>query len=78
MEVVLTTPGVSAELRSGPQAAASSDAFQVLTRATADGDRLVLVPPDPTPQRYYLVWITGLAPDDGRFSAGVEELLFTG
>lgn len=78
VELALSAPGVTAELRSAAQAAETSDAYTVLTRATAEGDRLVLVPPSPTPQRYHLVWITGLAPDDGRFSAGVEELLFTG
>ena len=78
VEVVLSAPGVTAELRAAAQEAPSSDAYAVLTRAAAGGDRLVLVPPDGTEQRYYLLWFTGLAPDDGRFSAGVTELLFTG
>ena len=43
-----------------------------------EGDRLVLVPPEGTTERYLLVWLTGLAPDDGRFSAGVTDLAVTG
>ncbi|CAA9361937.1 MAG: hypothetical protein AVDCRST_MAG16-3148 [uncultured Frankineae bacterium] len=77
-ELVLSSPGVSAELRAAPEPAATSEAYRVLARATATGDRLALVPPAGTRERYVLVWLTGLAADDGRFTAGIEELLFTG
>ena len=77
-ELLLSAGGVSAQLRAASEPAASADAYRVLAEASADGDRLVLVPPAGTQERYYLVWLTGLAPDEGRFTAGIVELAFTG
>ena len=77
VEVLLAAPGVTVELRATATATDDLEPFRVLTRGRADGDRLVLTPPAGTRARYYLVWVTGLAPDDGRFAAGVRELLFT-
>ena len=36
------------------------------------------MPPAGTTERYLLVWLTALAPDDGRFSAGITDLAVTG
>jgi hypothetical protein len=78
VELGLTRPGVTAELRAADQPAPDAAAYRLLDRGRADGDRLALVPPDGTQVRYLLVWLTGLAPDDGRFSAGVTDLAVTG
>lgn len=78
VEVGLTRPGVTAELRAADEPGDDADSYRVLASARADEDRLVLVPPDGTTARYLLVWLTGLAPDDGRFSAGVTDLAVTG
>jgi hypothetical protein len=78
VEVALTRAGVSAELRAADEPLPDADAYRVLARAAADGDRLALAPPEGTSERYLLVWLTGLAPDDGRFSAGVTDLAVTG
>lgn len=78
VEVGLTRPGVTAELRAANAPGDDAGAYRVLASARADGDRLVLVPPQGTSARYLLVWLTGLAPDDGRFSAGVTDLAVTG
>jgi hypothetical protein len=78
VEVALTRPGVTAELRTAPQPAPDAASYRVLAGARADGDRLALVPPEGTTERYLLVWLTSLAPDDGRFSAGVTDLAVTG
>jgi hypothetical protein len=78
VELGLTRAGVSAELRTAAEPAPDASAYRVLDRARADGDRLALVPPDGTAVRYLLVWLIGLAPDDGRFSAGVTDLVVTG
>ena len=77
-QVVLAQPGVTVELRGSPTESDDPDAYRVLASAQADGERLELVPPAGTQDRYYLLWITRLAPDDARASAGVAELLFTG
>jgi len=78
VELQLTGAGVSAELRTAAEPAPDASAYRVLDRARAEGDRLALVPPDGTRARYLLIWLIGLAPDDGRFSAGVTDLVVTG
>ncbi len=78
VELGLTRPGVTAELRAAAEPAPDASAYRVLARAAGDGDRLALVPPAGTRERYLLVWLTGLAPDDGRFSAGITDLAVTG
>ena len=78
VEVGLTRSGVTAELRAADEPADDAGSYRVLASGRADGDRLALVPPDGTSARYLLVWLTGLAPDDGRFSAGVTDLVVTG
>jgi hypothetical protein len=78
VEVGLTRAGVTAELRAADEPGDDAGDYRVLASARADGDRLALVPPAGTTARYLLVWLTGLAPDDGRFSAGVTDLAVTG
>lgn len=78
VELGLTRPGVTAELRTAAEPAPDASSYRVLARARSDGDRLALVPPDGTTERYLLVWLTRLAPDDDRFSAGVTDLAVTG
>lgn len=77
-EVVLEQPGVTVELRGSATESADPDAYRVLASGHGQGDRIALVPPAGTQDRYYLLWITRLAPDDGRASAGIAELLLTG
>jgi len=77
-QVVVAEPGLTVELRGGATASDDPAAFRVLASGRADGPRLDLVPPAGTSHRYYLLWITQLAPADGRASAAVAELLFTG
>jgi len=78
VELALTRAGVSAELRAADEPAGDAADYRVLARARADGDRLALVPPEGTSERYLLVWLTGLAPDGERFSAGVTDIGVTG
>jgi hypothetical protein len=84
VELALTRPGVTVELRAAPTPSPDVAAYRVLARARADagedgdGRRLVLAPPAGTTERYLLVWLTALAPDDGRFSAGITDLAVTG
>ena len=78
VELGLTLPGVTAELRAAPEPAEEASAYRVLASARAEGDRLVLVPPEGTTERYLLVWLTALAADDGRFSAGITDVAVTG
>jgi hypothetical protein len=78
VELGLTRAGVSAELRAADEPLPDVTAYRVLARGRADGAELALVPPDGTSERFLLVWFTGLAPDDGRFSAGVTDLEVSG
>jgi hypothetical protein len=78
VEVALTAPGARVELRGATTASEDPDAYRLRATGEADGDVLALEPPDGTTDRYYLVWITRLAPDGDRFAAGVRELAFTG
>ncbi len=78
VELGLAAPGVTAELRAAAEPAEAAAAYRVLARAAGEGERLALVPPAGTTERYLLVWLTGLAPDDGRFSAGITDLAVTG
>ena len=77
-EVVLEEPGVTVELRGAATASDDPADYRVLASGQADGERLRLVPSAGTSDRYYLVWITRLPPAEGRTSAGIAELLFTG
>ena len=78
VELGLARPGVTAELRAAATPAPDAASYRVLASARSDGDRLALVPPEGTTERYLLVWLTALAPDDGRFSAGVTDLAVSG
>ena len=78
LDEALARHQTTAELRAAAEPAPEASAYRLLASARADGDRLVLVPPEGTTERYLLVWLTGLAPDDGRFSAGVTDLAVTG
>ena len=77
VELVTTGGGVDVELRVADAAATVVDGFRVVATGTAREPGLVLTPPDATSGRYWLVWITGLAPaDGGGFRAGVSEMRF--
>jgi hypothetical protein len=78
VELGLTRPGVTAELRAAAAPEDDAAAYRVLAAARADGERMALVPPAGTTERYLLVWLTGLAADDGRFSAGITDVGVTG
>jgi hypothetical protein len=73
VELALPRAGVSAELRAADEPLPDAAPTACWPGPRADGDRLALVPPEGTSERYLLVWLTGLAPDDGRFSAGVTD-----
>jgi hypothetical protein len=73
--VTLTTsaPGATVEIRTGDSADGDLDAFTV----AADGelqDETELAFDKPVSARYVLVWITGLVPSEGGFSASVAEV----
>jgi hypothetical protein len=78
LELALSRPGVAVELRAAPTAGSDVASYRLLAHGRADGQRLVLSPPDGTRERFYLVWLTHLARDGDRFSAGIDELVLEG
>lgn len=77
-ELVLSEPGVRVELRASATESDDPAAYRVLASVQAEGERLVLTPPEGTTDRYYLVWITELASGEGRASAEIAEVLLVG
>ena len=79
-EVTIATdqPGATVELRAGTAPTADSlDPFPVRGQQELTASSTIAVDGD-KPARYWLVWITGLVPDDGSFSASLGEVTFTG
>jgi hypothetical protein len=77
VELAAGAEGARFELRAGDDLGASADDFRVVASGTAGGEPvLTLVPADDTTARWYLVWVTALAPVDGGFAAHVAEMRF--
>lgn len=73
--VTLTTsaPGATVEIRTGDSADAGLDGFTPVADAEL-GQETELAFDEPVSARYVLVWITGLVPSEGGFSAGIAEV----
>ena len=76
VELSMTASGAVVELRAADAPAEQADGYRVLTSGRSESGPLVLTPPAETQARFYLIWITGLPPVDGRFSVGIAELRF--
>lgn len=73
VRLTTTTPGATVEVRTGQAATGDLDAFPVAATGTLTGtDELPFDAPVTT--RYVLVWVTGLVPSDGGFSASIAEV----
>lgn len=74
VDVDLTTPGTSLEVRAGDDLGVDEGSLRIV--ATDDGRRGVarIGVPEGTRARYWLVWITRLPADGGQFRAGIDEL----
>ena len=70
------TPGATVEIRTADTAAATVDAFGVVAGGELDAlTELALA--EPVAAQYVLVWLTGLVPSEGGFSAGIGEVTVT-
>ncbi|WP_324275124.1 discoidin domain-containing protein [Blastococcus brunescens] len=70
------TPGATVEIRTADTAAANVDSFGVV--ASGELDELTeLALAEPVTARYVLVWLTGLVPSEGGFSASLGEVSVT-
>lgn len=69
------TPGAALELRAGDVLGSDETSLPVVARDRGSPGRSTLVPSTRLSARYWLVWVTRLPADDGRFRAGVEELV---
>jgi hypothetical protein len=70
------TAGATVEVRVGDQAEGDLDSYEVVADGEL-GDATDLSFDEPVTTRYVLLWLTGLAPSDGGFSAEVAEVTLT-
>ncbi|SET71523.1 protein kinase family protein [Geodermatophilus poikilotrophus] len=70
------TAGATVEVRVGDQAEGDLDSFDPVADGEL-GDSADLSFDEPVTTRYVLLWLTGLAPSDGGFSAAVAEVTLT-
>ena len=73
---VTGTAGATAEVRVGDQPDGDLDSYRVVASGEL-GDPADLSFDEPVTTRYVLLWLTGLAPSDGGFSAEVAEVTLT-
>jgi eukaryotic-like serine/threonine-protein kinase len=73
---VTGTAGVTVEVRVGDQDEGDLDSYEVVADGEL-GDATDLPFDEPVTTRYVLLWLTGLAPSDGGFSAEVAEVTLT-
>ena len=73
---VTGTAGATVEVRVGDQAEGDLDSYEVVADGEL-GDAADLSFDEPVTTRYVLLWLTGLAPSDGGFSAEVAEVTLT-
>jgi hypothetical protein len=73
---VTGTAGATAEVRVGDRPDGDLDAYEVVADGEL-GDSADLSFDEPVTTRYVLLWLTGLAPSDGGFSAEVAEVTLT-
>ncbi len=73
---VTGTAGATAEVRVGDQPDGDLDSYRVVASGEL-GDPADLSFDEPVTTRYVLLWLTGLAPTDGGFSAEVAEVTLT-
>jgi hypothetical protein len=66
-------PGATVEIRTADAPAGSLDGFAMAAGGTLE-DSTELAFEEPVTARYVLVWITGLVPSEGGFSAGISEV----
>jgi hypothetical protein len=71
--ITSTAPGASVEVRTGDSAAAELDGFTAVAGGELESET-ELAFDEPVSAQYVLVWITGLVPSEGGFSAGIAEV----
>jgi putative peptidoglycan lipid II flippase len=72
--VTSTRPGAALEVRTGTDPHGSLDAFPTVASGTVNGSTDLTFGKKVT-SRYVLVWITGLVPRNGGFSADIAEVV---
>jgi eukaryotic-like serine/threonine-protein kinase len=71
--ITTTTPGASVEIRTGESAATDLGGYSAVAGAEL-GNETELAFDEPVSAQYVLVWITGLVPSEGGFTAGISEV----
>lgn len=70
------TPGADVELHAADAAGADIGAFPLVASVTGAPAVTRLVPAQPVTARYFVVWLTKLPPDGGRFRGSISEMFF--
>ena len=71
--ITSAAPGATVEIRTGDSADGDLDSFDVVAGDEL-GDETELAFDEQVSAQYVLVWITGLVPSEGGFSAGIAEV----
>lgn len=69
-------PGLDLELHAGDTAPAAIDSLPTVATVSNAPAVTRLTPPQPVTARYFVVWLTRLPPDRGRFRGTVSEMFF--
>ena len=64
---------IAVELRAGDQRAAAAGGYRVVASADSASGPTTLTPKDAGKHRYWLVWVTRLASQDGGFRAVIRD-----
>jgi hypothetical protein len=73
VSVTSTRPGATVEIRVGDEAGSDLDGFTPAADGTVEGTTQFSFD-EPATAGYVLVWITGLVPSEGGFSADIDEI----
>src|SRR4051794_21180617 len=76
LTVRFATPGVAAKVFAGDSSGSLMSSKPLASTGSAPGVWRVQ-PDQPVHAKYWLVWISKLAPDDGAYRAGIADLRFT-
>lgn len=72
------TPGLVVELRSGDERSATADGYGAVDSTRTSGEPTVLEAGDAPTSRYWLVWVTTLAPSGDGFAGEIGGLTVSG
>jgi putative peptidoglycan lipid II flippase len=76
--IAVAAPGIALQVRAADSPGAAATDYTLVGQATATGTAITIKPARPTTARYWLVWVTKLAPDGGGYRANIAEIALLG